>query len=115
MGGRAWTSQVSRCKLTEPGRARGPRAGRAATVASLRASLPPPEGVVAAETGAPRASPRDATRTRYRIPIEHDVADVACASRVRAPSRTDHVSPVDVRYTTRAGRRRFSIAGGTGT
>ena len=81
MGGRAWTSQVSRCKLTEPGRARGPRvaARRQSPLTSrrfdLRASLPPPEGVVAAETGAPRASPRDATRTRYRSNT-HDVADV---------------------------------------
>lgn len=96
MGGRAWTSQVSRCKLTEPGRARArgmcrvsrPRArspgGRAATVASLRASLPPPEGMVAAETGAPRASPRDATRTRYR---SNTTIDVGCRRCMRPGPR----------------------------
>ena len=131
MGGRAWTSQVSRCKLTEPGRARArgmcrvsrPRArspgGRAATVASLRASLPPPEGMVAAETGAPRASPRDATRTRYRS--NTTIEDVGCpmyasgsppiARRTHIAARTAHrARPAGVpaaARVTRAGRRPF--------
>ena len=92
MGGRAWTSQVSRCKLTEPGRARGPRvaARRQSPLTSrrfdLRASLPPPEGMVAAETGAPRASPRDATRTRYRSNTTIDVGMSDVCVRVPADS-----------------------------
>ena len=129
MGGRAWTSQVSRCKLTEPGRARArgmcrvsrPRArspgGRAATVASLRASLPPPEGMVAAETGAPRASPRDATRTRYRSNTTIDVGCPMYASgsppiaRYPYSRHTAHrARPAGVpaaARVTRAGRRPF--------
>ena len=71
MGGRAWTSQVSRCKLTEPGRARGPRVAARRPVASLRpSSVAPPAG------GRGRGGDRRATRVAARrdenaLPIEH--------------------------------------------
>lgn len=101
MGGRAWTSQVSRCKLTEPGRARGPRVAARRPVASLRpSSVAPPAG------GRGRGGDRRATRVAARrdenaLPIEH-TRRRGCGMCVPGPPAIADTRPAGVPAARRA-------------